>query len=61
MCIVTASFLLLLLHLFIHSSVDGHSDCFQVLVFVKNVAMNTGVHISVQISIIVFFLLQLKN
>ena len=46
-------------HIFIHSSVDGHSsadghlDCFRVLSIVNNAVMNTGAHVSFQI--MVFF------
>ena len=34
---------------FIHSSVNGHLDCFDILVIVNSVAVNTRVHISFQI------------
>ena len=32
---------------FIHSSVDGHLGCFQVLDIVNSAAMNNGIHVSV--------------
>ena len=31
---------------FIHSSVDGHLVCFQVLASINNAAMNIGLHVS---------------
>ena len=40
---------------FIHSSVEGHLDCFHILTIVNKAAMNTGMHISFRTSVFVFF------
>ena len=39
-----------------HLSVDGTWACFRVLAIINTAAMNTGVHVSFQISVFVFFL-----
>ena len=46
-------------HIFIHLSVDGHLRCFHILVIVNNPAVNTEVHLSLWISVLVFFGLRL--
>ena len=40
-----------LYHFFIHSSVSGHLDCFQVLTIVNSAAVNIGIHVSFSIFI----------
>ena len=37
-----------------HSSADGHLSCFHILATVSSAAVNTGVHVSFQISVFVF-------
>ena len=44
---------------FIHSSVDGHSDCFLIFaiicIIINNAAMNFGVHVSFWVSVLFCF------
>ena len=40
--------------LFIHSSVDGHFHCLHVLVIVNKAAVNVGLSVSFQISVLFF-------
>ena len=42
-------------HIFIHSSVYGHSGCFCIMALVNNTVMNIGVHVPFRISVLDFF------
>ena len=47
--------------LFVHSSVAGHSGCFQVFAIVNIAAMNISVHVSFWISVFVLFEYKLRS
>ena len=46
---------------FIHSSVNGHLDCFHILAIVNNAAMNIGMYVSFQLSVFIFFRYVLRS
>ena len=41
-------------HILIHSSFDGHFDCFHTLAIINSAAMYIGVHVSFQIRVFTF-------
>ena len=43
--------------IFICSSVDGHLDCFHTLAIVNNAAVNTRMHVALQITILILTVL----
>ena len=55
LCVYTHTHTFTTSSLFIHLSVNGHLDCFDVLAIVNNTAMNIGVYVSFQISVFIFF------
>ena len=44
-----------LIHLLIQSSLDGYLGCSHVLALVNSAALNSGVHVTFQISVFIFF------
>ena len=46
---------------FIHSSVNGHLDCFHVLAIVNSAAMNIGVHVSSQVIVLSGYIPRSRN
>ena len=54
LCVYTHTHTFTTSSLFIHLSVNGHLDCFDVLAIVNNTAMNIGVYVSFQIRAFIF-------
>ena len=44
-------------HIFIHSSVDGHSGCFHLLGIVNSTAVNIGMQVSFGITVFSVYML----
>ena len=46
---------------FIHSTFSGHLGCFHILATIDNAALNTGICVSFQISVSIFFVYTLRS